>query len=256
MRRTATTSPAPSRPLCPSTRTAGGYWLVGDDGGIFSFNAPFLGSTGAIKLNQPIVGMAADPDKKGYWFVASDGGIFSFDAKFFGSTGAMTLNKPIVGMAATPTGKGYWLVASDGGIFSFGDAKFFGSTGAIKLNKPIVGMAATPTGKGYWLVASDGGIFSFGDATFSGSTGRCAKAADRGDGVVAERATATGSWPPTAGSSPTATPGSSAPPPGRRSRWWAWSPPGTGRATRSSGPTAPWSTRAAPRPPVRWSVSP
>ena len=151
---------------------SGGYWLVGDDGGIFSFNSPFFGSTGAIKLNKPIVGMAADPVNQGYWFVASDGGIFSFGgAKFFGSTGAVSLNKPIVGMAPTPTGKGYWLVASDGGIFSFGDAGFFGSTGAISLNKPIVGMAPTPTGKGYWLVASDGGIFSFGDAKFFGSTG-------------------------------------------------------------------------------------
>ena len=32
------------------------------------------------------------------------------------------LNQPIVGMASTPTGNGYWLVATDGGIFSFGDA--------------------------------------------------------------------------------------------------------------------------------------
>ena len=38
-----------------------GYWLVASDGGIFSYNAPFLGSTGAIKLNQPVVGMAFTP---------------------------------------------------------------------------------------------------------------------------------------------------------------------------------------------------
>jgi ribosomal protein L24E len=150
-----------------------GYWMVGRDGGIFSYgDAAFSGSTGAMKLNQPIVGMAADPDGKGYWFVAADGGIFAFDAPFFGSTGAMKLNKPIVGMAATPSGQGYYLVASDGGIFSFGDAKFRGSTGALKLNKPIVGMAAARNGRGYWLVASDGGIFSFGNgAGFFGSTG-------------------------------------------------------------------------------------
>jgi hypothetical protein len=86
----------------PLNSAAGGYWLAGDDGGIFSFNAPFLGSTGDLKLNKPIVGMAADPDKKGYWFVASDGGIFAYEARFAGSTGAMTLNKPIVGMASTP----------------------------------------------------------------------------------------------------------------------------------------------------------
>ena len=150
-----------------------GYWMVASDGGIFAFgSAGFHGSTGALTLNKPIVGMAATPDGKGYWLVATDGGIFSFgDAGFYGSTGALTLNKPIVGMAATPDGKGYWLVASDGGIFAFGDAGFHGSTGALTLNKPIVGMAATPDGKGYWLVASDGGIFAFGDAVFKGSTG-------------------------------------------------------------------------------------
>jgi hypothetical protein len=151
-----------------------GYWMVGRDGGIFAFgDAPFSGSTGAMHLNQPIVGMASNPAGTGYWFVAADGGIFAFgDAGFFGSTGAMKLNKPIVGMAPTSTGKGYYLVASDGGIFSFGDAKFRGSTGAIKLNKPIVGMAVTPNGRGYWLVASDGGVFAFGNgAGFFGSTG-------------------------------------------------------------------------------------
>jgi Tol biopolymer transport system component/ribosomal protein L24E len=162
-----------SAPAQAATGTSRGYWFVAGDGGIFSFgDAKFQGSTGNLRLNQPIVGMATTPTGQGYWFVAADGGIFSFgDAKFHGSTGAMKLNRPIVGMAPTPTGKGYWFVASDGGIFSFGDAKFFGSTGAMKLNKPIVGMAASPTGNGYWFVASDGGIFSFGDAKFFGSTG-------------------------------------------------------------------------------------
>ena len=155
------------------TKGLPGYWLAASDGGIFSFgHAGFYGSTGAMALNRPIVGMAATPDGGGYWLVASDGGIFSFgDAGFHGSTGAMALNRPIVGMAATPDGGGYWLVASDGGIFSFGDAGFHGSTGALTLNRPIVGMAAVPGGGGYWLVASDGGIFSFGNAGFHGSAG-------------------------------------------------------------------------------------
>jgi hypothetical protein len=159
----------------PLARPSLGYWLVGRDGGIFSFgDAPFAGSTGNIHLNQPIVGMAANPAGPGYWFVAADGGVFAFGgAPFYGSTGALHLNKPIVGMAAVPSGLGYYLVASDGGIFAFGpDAKFRGSTGAIKLNKPIVGMTVTPNGRGYWLVASDGGVFSFGNgANFFGSTG-------------------------------------------------------------------------------------
>jgi peptidoglycan hydrolase-like amidase len=151
----------------------GGYWINAQDGGVFSFgNAAFYGSTGNIKLNKPVVGMAATHDAAGYWEVATDGGVFSFgDAVFHGSTGALVLNKPVVGMAPTPDGGGYWLVASDGGIFSFGDAVFHGSTGALVLNKPIVGMVPTHDGGGYWLIASDGGLFAFGDATFDGSLG-------------------------------------------------------------------------------------
>ena len=144
-----------------------GYWLVGRDGGIFSFgDAPFAGSTGGMKLNQPIVGMASNPAGTGYWFVASDGGVFAFgDAKFYGSTGNIKLNKPIVGMAVTPNGRGYWLVASDGGVFAFGNgAQFHGSTGNIKLNQPIIGLVPTNSNDGYWFVAADGGIFNFGDA--------------------------------------------------------------------------------------------
>ena len=121
-----------------------GYWVAGPDGGVFSFGeAQFWGSTGGLKLNQPIVDLAGTPSAAGYWMVASDGGIFAFGAAgFFGSTGAIQLNQPIVGMSTTPSGNGYWLVANDGGIFAFGDAGFYGSTGAMKLNQPVVGMAA------------------------------------------------------------------------------------------------------------------
>ena len=119
-----------------------GYHLVGADGGVFAFGtATYHGSTGAIHLARPIVGMAPTPDGGGYWLVASDGGIFTFgDARFFGSTGAIHLAQPIVGMAATPDAEGYWLVASDGGIFTFGDAAFEGSTGGVDLAAPIVTM--------------------------------------------------------------------------------------------------------------------
>jgi hypothetical protein len=170
------TNPDGTSPVAAADRftyAVPGYWLVATDGGIFTFgHAGFLGSTGGMHLNQPIVGMAATEDDQGYWLAASDGGIFTFgDAGFYGSTGGMHLNQPIVGMAATPDGLGYWLVASDGGIFTFGDAGFHGSTGGMHLNQPIVGMAANPEGQGYWLVASDGGIFTFGNAGFYGSTG-------------------------------------------------------------------------------------
>ncbi|HEY5385389.1 MAG TPA: SpoIID/LytB domain-containing protein [Acidimicrobiales bacterium] len=151
----------------------GGYWVNATDGGIFSFgNAQFYGSTGGIRLNQPVVAIASTHDAAGYWEVATDGGVFSFgDAPFLGSTGSIRLNKPMVGMATTPDGGGYWLVASDGGIFAYGDAQFYGSTGSLRLNKPVIGMVPTHDGGGYWLIASDGGLFAFGDAQFHGSLG-------------------------------------------------------------------------------------
>ncbi len=151
----------------------GGYWINASDGGVFSFgNAQFYGSTGGMRLNQPVVAMASTHDAAGYWEVASDGGVFSFgDAPFHGSTGSIRLNKPMVGMATTPDGGGYWLVASDGGIFAYGNAQFYGSTGSLVLNKPVIGMVPTHDGGGYWLIASDGGLFAFGDAGFHGSLG-------------------------------------------------------------------------------------
>ena len=156
------------RPVPPT-----GYRLVASDGGVFAFGgAPFLGSTGALRLARPVVGAAATGSGQGYWLVASDGGVFAFgDAAFLGSTGGLALARPVVGMAPTASGRGYWLVASDGGVFAFGDAAFVGSTGGLALARPIVGMAPTPSGRGYWLVASDGGVFAFGDAAFVGSTG-------------------------------------------------------------------------------------
>ena len=145
-----------------------GYWLVGRDGGVFSFGyAQFSGSMGGKHLTKPVVDIAADPDGKGYWLVASDGGVFAFDAQFRGSMAGKPLKASVVGIAPTKSGHGYWLVGRDGGIFSFGDARFSGSM-AGKPHAPIVDMAADRDGRGYWLVASDGGVFSF-DAPFYGS---------------------------------------------------------------------------------------
>jgi len=105
-----------------------GYWLVGGDGGIFSFgSAQFHGSTGSLQLQRPVVGIAPTSDRGGYWLVASDGGTFAFgDAGFYGSIpglgispagttgGGPALNAPIVGIVPSTDGKGYFMVAADG----------------------------------------------------------------------------------------------------------------------------------------------
>jgi ligand-binding sensor domain-containing protein len=100
---------------------------VASDGGIFSFDSPFYGSTGNIVLNKPVNGMTPTPDDQGYLFVASDGGAFAYgDAQFEGSMGGSALNAPVVGLAVDSATGGYWMVASDGGIFSF-NAPFYGA---------------------------------------------------------------------------------------------------------------------------------
>ena len=187
----------------------GGYWLVASDGGVFNHgpSAGFHGSAGAI-AQQTHCGNGRHGRRRGVLVGGVRRCIFSYgDANFYGSTGSIRLNKPIVGMAPTPDGGGYWLVASDGGIFNYGDANFYGSAGSLTLNKPIVGMAPTPTGAG------------------------------------------TGWWRPTAGSSPTETPSSTAPPapPGCRSRSWVWRRCPMGSATGSARLMAAFSTTAPHR---------
>jgi hypothetical protein len=143
-----------------------GYWLAASDGGIFTYgNARFAGSTGALRLNAPVVAMAATVTAQGYWLVGADGGVFAFgDAGFVGTLGNVRLNQPITAMARTASGRGYWLVAADGGVFAFGDAPFLGSPAGSPPAQPVVGLVPTPTGRGYWLVTAGGAVLAFGDA--------------------------------------------------------------------------------------------
>ncbi len=160
-----------------------GYWLVGSDGGIFSFGtAEFYGSMGGTPLQRPVVGITPTHTKHGYWLVASDGGIFSFgDSNFFGSIPGLGLNPagsgrpnslaaPIVGMVPSSSGNGYFMVASDGGVFAFGDARFAGSCPGIGgCAGAAVAVMPDHSGNGYWLVTSAGAIYAFGDAPFFGA---------------------------------------------------------------------------------------
>jgi hypothetical protein len=210
---TSTSPPPPSAPSPPPPPSAppppaapGGYRLVASDGGIFSFNAPFYGSTGNMTLPAPVVTTVSTPTGKGYWLLGADGAVYPFgDAASYGSASGFHA----VGMAPTADGKGYWVVGSGGQVRAFGDATSLpdasppGPIGAVTpapgggfwaatrsgavlafagapalspavpaaLNAPVVGMAATSSGKGLWLVAGDGGTFTAGDAVFYGSTG-------------------------------------------------------------------------------------
>jgi hypothetical protein len=166
----------------PAPPSAHGYWLVGSDGGIFSFgSAVFHGSTGSLKLQRPVVGITPTADNGGYWLAASDGGVFAFDAGFFGSIPGLglhpagsglpqSLNAPIVGIVPSSDGEGYFMVASDGGVFAFGDAKFEGSCPGIgACAGQAVAVMPDASGNGYWVVTSTGNVYAFGDAHYYGA---------------------------------------------------------------------------------------
>ena len=160
-----------------------GYWLVGSDGGIFSFGAAsFHGSMGGVPLQRPVVGITPTASRQGYWLVASDGGIFSFgDSGFYGSIPALglhpagsgvpnSLSAPIVAVVPSSTGHGYFMVGSDGGVFAFGDAHFAGSCPGIGgCAGTAVAVMPDRSGNGYWLVTTTGSVYAFGDAPFFGT---------------------------------------------------------------------------------------
>ncbi len=161
-----------------------GYWLVGSDGGIFSFgSAQFHGSMGGVALQRPVVGIVPAQHDDGYWLDASDGGVFSFDTPFYGSIPGLgllpagsglpnSLNAPIVGMVPSSDDGGYFMVASDGGVFAFGDAQFAGSCPGIGgCSGSAVAVMPDSSGNGYWVVTSTGNIYAFGDAPYLGAPG-------------------------------------------------------------------------------------
>ena len=163
-----------------------GYWLVGGDGGIFSYGAAhFYGSTGNLHLQRPVVAITPTSDRGGYWLVASDGGIFAFgDSSYHGSIPGIglapagtpgttrRLNAPIVGMVPSVDGAGYFMVASDGGVFAFGDARFSGSCPGIGgCSGAAVSVVPDADGDGYWVVTATGNVYAFGKAPSYGAPG-------------------------------------------------------------------------------------
>jgi hypothetical protein len=89
-----------------------GYWLTASDGGIFAFQAPFLGSMGGTPLAAPIQLMAGTPDFGGYRMIGSDGGVFDFgDAQYYGRA-SPGLSSSWRALAVDLAGTGYWLFAN------------------------------------------------------------------------------------------------------------------------------------------------
>ena len=65
--------------------------------------------------------------------------------------------------------------------------------------------------QGYWMVATDGGVFNYDTAFFGSMGGKPSEQADRRASPTRRATRATGRWRPTAASSASATPASTAP---------------------------------------------
>ena len=166
--------------ICMAASPSGrGYWLVGADGGVFTYgDAGYFGSLAERRIDQAIVAMAVTPDAKGYWLVGANGGVSAFgDAVFRGAAVILRPAAPIVAAASTPSGAGYWLTGGDGAVYPFGDARSFGDLQTQRPPVAIVGLASAADGRGYWLAGADGGVYSFGSARFHGALPSRARAA-------------------------------------------------------------------------------
>lgn len=144
-------------PLAPT-----GYWVLGADGGVFTFGGvTFEGSAVPLHPPTPVVAAAATRSGHGYWLVTSDGGVFTFgDARFFGSASGAGLGT-VIGIVATPSEDGYWLVTTTGRIANYGDAPPLSVQSGPA---PVVAVARTPSGHGLWLAQITGAVVDAGDA--------------------------------------------------------------------------------------------
>src|SRR3974390_456962 len=73
---------SPPQPVVAMATSASGagYWLVGRDGAVYSYGAPFYGSLYGAWFKPPVVGMAATPTGRGYWILSARGGRLPFGA--------------------------------------------------------------------------------------------------------------------------------------------------------------------------------
>jgi hypothetical protein len=134
------------------TASGGGYWLVGADGGVFTFgNARFFGSLGATSISGWINAMAATSSGDGYWLANANGDVYHFgDAVFRGDNVETARAEPIVQIARTPDGDGYWLLEPDAFPTGFSSPGGGGTIVAVAASQiradPVAGYFCNPYG--------------------------------------------------------------------------------------------------------------
>jgi hypothetical protein len=173
-------------PASGATPKARGYWLVADDGGVFTYGTQaFYGSLAAKPhcagfpgrgaLVNACSGAAARAQGDGYLITARNGVVHGFGNAVQHRRRGAEFDYLGAQVAMTPRGDGYWAVSAYGVVAMFGKAYFFGQPATFMGNDGVgnphhvIGMVSTPRAKGYWIASSDGAVFAFGDAKFHGS---------------------------------------------------------------------------------------
>jgi hypothetical protein len=160
---------APIVGMVPTT-DGGGYFMVGADGGVFSFgDAKFEGSCpGTAGCSGTAVAVVPDATGNGYWLVMSDGHVYSFgDAGNFGQPAAET--STVTSAVRTPDGNGYWVLFSNGQVAAEGDAVLYGTPAGLTGGaNPATAIFTTADGLGYWIATENGTVYNYGDAPSEG----------------------------------------------------------------------------------------
>jgi hypothetical protein len=149
-----------------------GYFLVGADGGVFTFgSARFEGSCPAIGgcPGGPAVAVVPDATGNGYWLVTAGGDVQPFgDAAAYGGPGP--IGAPVVAAVRSFDGGGYYILQGNGEVYSYGDAVYYGGAyGQVGGFNPATTIFTTADGAGYWIVSANGSVITEGDAPYDGS---------------------------------------------------------------------------------------
>ncbi len=158
-----------------------GYYLVGADGAVYAYNAPYHGGVNnaasgggtALIPGNRIVGMAVDPASGGYDLVDNQGHIYGFGgAPYFDVfSWASPSNKQITSISFSSSGNGFYALTNDGVVLSFGDVA---GQGASTIVGAPVGIFREPGTNGFVLTTQSGCTYAYSGAQYYG--GMCGNA--------------------------------------------------------------------------------
>jgi len=159
---------APIIGMVPSA-DGGGYFMVGADGGVFTFgDAKFEGSCPGIGGCPGGAAVAVVPDGtgNGYWVVTQGGYVIPFgDAPSPGEPAV----SGVVAAVRSYDGGGYYLLYANGVVYSAGDAVNYGSAvNEVGGFNPASAIFTTSDGGGYWIASANGSVVTEGDAPYEG----------------------------------------------------------------------------------------